>query len=73
MGRDPASSVVDPFGRSHDHENLWVAGAPTMVSGGCNNGTLTFCALSLRTAAELAGELPQRRERLEQAPGVEVV
>ena len=32
MGADPATSVVDPFGRAHDHENLWVVGAPTIVS-----------------------------------------
>jgi quinoprotein glucose dehydrogenase len=58
MGADPGSSVVDPFGRTHDHENLWVVGTPTLVSSGCNNGTLTFSALALRSAAALAEELP---------------
>jgi len=58
MGLDASRSVVDPFGRSHDHENLWIAGAPTIVSGGCANGTLTFVALSLRSAGEIAKELP---------------
>ena len=57
MGEDPAASVVDPFGRTHDHENLWVVGTPTMVSSGCNNGTLTFSALALRSAAAMAGEI----------------
>ncbi len=57
MGDDPADSVVDAWGRAHDHPNLWVAGAPTIVSSGCNNGTLTFAALSLRTASQLAGEV----------------
>ncbi len=57
MGDDPNESVVDAWGRAHDHENLWVAGAPTIVSSGCNNGTLTFSALSLRTASRLANEL----------------
>ncbi len=60
MGDDPATSVVDPFGRTHDHENLWVVGTPTLVSSGCNNGTLTFSALALRSAAALADELPAR-------------
>jgi quinoprotein glucose dehydrogenase len=60
MGNDPATSVTDAWGRSHDHENLFVAGAPTCVSGGCANATLTFCALSLRTAAELGKEFPAR-------------
>jgi len=57
MGTDPETSVVDPFGRTHDHENLWVVGTPTMVSSGCNNGTLTFSALALRSAAALEDTL----------------
>lgn len=57
MGDDPATSVVDSFGRAHDHENLFMVGAPTMVSGGCANGTLTFCALSLRSAGEIGRQL----------------
>lgn len=58
MGSDPATSVTDAWGRTHDHENLFVAGAPTCVSGGCANGTLTFCALALRSAAEIGKDLP---------------
>jgi len=52
--------VVDSWGRSHDHENLFVVGAPTMVSGGCSNGTLTFAALSLRSAEEIGRAYPAR-------------
>ena len=54
MGDDPAASVVDRWGRAHDHENLWVAGAPAHVSASCCNGTLTFVAVGLRTAAAIA-------------------
>jgi choline dehydrogenase-like flavoprotein len=54
MGRDPATSVCDSFGRTHDHENLFVVGAPTTPTGGCTNGTLTFVALTLRSADEIA-------------------
>jgi quinoprotein glucose dehydrogenase len=54
MGNDPMSSVVDGWGRAHDHENLWVAGAPAQVSASCCNGTLTFAAVGLRTAAAIA-------------------
>ncbi len=54
MGTDPSKSVVDSFGRTHDHENLFIAGAPTLPTGGCTNGTLTFVALTLRSAAEIA-------------------
>lgn len=53
MGNDPATSVVDEWGRSHDHENLFIVGAPSCVSGSCANATLTFCALALRSAAEM--------------------
>jgi quinoprotein glucose dehydrogenase len=60
MGTDPATSVVDPSGRTHDHHNLWVVGTPTMVSSGCNNGTLTFSALALRSAAAFADEWTPR-------------
>jgi choline dehydrogenase-like flavoprotein len=55
MGSDPATSVCDDWGRTHDHENLFVVGAPNMVTGGCANGTLTFCALSLRSAEAIGG------------------
>ena len=53
MGDDPATSVVDGWGRAHGHENLWVAGAPAQVSAGCCNGTLTFAAVGLRAAAAI--------------------
>ena len=51
----------DAVGRAHDHENLFVVGAPTCVSGGCNNGTLTFAALSLRSAEEIGRAFPARQ------------
>jgi quinoprotein glucose dehydrogenase len=54
MGDDPSTSVVDSFGRAHDHENLFVVGSPTLPTGGCTNGTLTFVALALRSATEIA-------------------
>jgi quinoprotein glucose dehydrogenase len=54
MGTDPATSVVDGYGRTHDHRNLFVVGSPTQPTGGCTNGTLTFIALALRSTAEIA-------------------
>jgi quinoprotein glucose dehydrogenase len=60
MGSDPMTSVVDRTGRAHDHENLFVAGAPTMVTASCCNGTLTFAALGLMTAAAIGREFPSR-------------
>ena len=60
MGTDPSRSVVDGWGRAHDHENLFVAGAPTNVSASCCNGTLTFGALGLRAAAKVGEAFPRR-------------
>jgi len=57
MGSDPSQSVCDSFGRTHDHENLWVVGSPTLPTGGCTNGTLTFAALTLRSAENIAAML----------------
>lgn len=60
MGATAAEGVVNSHGRAHEHENLFVVGAPVMVSGSCANGTLTFCALALRSAAEIGQAFPAR-------------
>src|SRR4029077_1531561 len=54
MGTDAKESVCDSFGRTHDHPNLFVAGAPTLPTGGCTNVTVTFMGLTLRSAVEVA-------------------
>jgi quinoprotein glucose dehydrogenase len=57
MGTDPHESVCDSYGLTHDHPNLYVAGAPTLPTGGCTNATITFAALTLRTADRIAQNL----------------
>ncbi len=57
MGTDPATSVCNSFGRTHDHENLFVVGSPTLPNAGCTNGTLTFVALTLRSAEHIAAQI----------------
>ncbi len=54
MGDDLSSSVCDSYGQTHDHENLFVVGSPTLPTAGCTNGTLTFVALTLRSAERIA-------------------
>ncbi len=54
MGDEPSSSVCDSYGQTHDHENLFVVGSPTLPTAGCTNGTLTFVALTLRSADRIA-------------------
>jgi quinoprotein glucose dehydrogenase len=61
MGADPATSVCNSFCRTRDHENLYVVGAPTLPNAGCTNGTLTFVALTLRSAEEIAKQLGPSR------------
>ena len=58
MGNDPATSVCDSHGQTHDHRNLFVVGAPTLPNAGCTNGTLTFVALTLRSAERIAERFP---------------
>jgi choline dehydrogenase-like flavoprotein len=61
MGDDPARSVCDSYARTHDHENLFVPGAPSCVTAGCANGTLTFVALALRSAQHVGNGFPTRK------------
>ena len=57
MGSDPGKSVVNGFGRSHEHPNLYVAGSSVFVTSSTSNPTLTIGALSLRMAAEIVKRL----------------
>lgn len=53
MGRDPATSVVDPFGRAHDVPNLYLADGSIFVTGGAVNPTSTIVALAHRIARQI--------------------
>lgn len=50
MGVDPADSVVDPWGRCWDTDNVYVADGSVFPSSGFQNPTLTILALAARTA-----------------------
>jgi choline dehydrogenase-like flavoprotein len=51
-GSDPATSVLDPWCRSHDVENLWVVDASFFPSSAAMNPALTIAAQALRVVAE---------------------
>jgi choline dehydrogenase-like flavoprotein len=50
MGSDPASSVVDPWGKTHDVDNLYVVDGSVFVTCGGVNPTNTISSLALRFA-----------------------
>ena len=58
MGDDPANSVVDPLGRSHDVPNLYVIDGSVFVTAGGCNPTATIAALALRFAEGIARRAP---------------
>jgi len=61
MGDDPATSVTDREGRTHDHPNLWLAGSGLFPTSGTANPTLTIAALALLTADAIGRELNVKR------------
>ncbi len=50
MGTNPGTSVVDPWGRSHDLPNLWISDNSTFPAALAANPALTIMALALRSA-----------------------
>ncbi|TPW27626.1 GMC family oxidoreductase [Martelella alba] len=57
MGDDPLTSVVDSFGRSHDHGNLYLAGAAILPTSAAVNPALTIAALAMRSADHIAARI----------------
>ena len=49
LGNDPNTSVCDGWGRTHDHENLYLAGTGVLPTAGTSNSTLTAVAVALRS------------------------
>ncbi|WP_422047853.1 GMC oxidoreductase [Shimia sp.] len=54
MGSDPKQSVVDSFGRSHDHPNLFITDASILPTSAAVNPALTIAALALRAGRHIA-------------------
>lgn len=54
MGDDPATSVVDRWGRAHDVDNLYIVDGSVFVTGAAVNPCHTIQALALRTADHIA-------------------
>ena len=56
MGKNPDTSVVDGFGRSHDIANLFVCDGSILPTQGSANPGLTIQALAARTADYLISQ-----------------
>jgi choline dehydrogenase-like flavoprotein len=50
MGHDPRTSVLNKYNQAHDVPNLFVTDGSCMSSGGCQNPSLTYMAMSARGA-----------------------
>jgi choline dehydrogenase-like flavoprotein len=59
MGKDPATSVLNKWCQAHDIANLFVTDGAAMTSGGCQNPSLTYMALSARAANHAADLLKE--------------
>jgi choline dehydrogenase-like flavoprotein len=56
MGTDPATSVLDPFCKAHDLDNLYVVDASCFVSASAVNPSLTIIANAIRVCDYLLAE-----------------
>jgi choline dehydrogenase-like flavoprotein len=54
MGKDPKSSVADPFGELHDTPGVWIGDASAFPTASGTNPMITIMALARRTATAMA-------------------
>ena len=57
MGRDPKTSVLDKWNRVHACKNVYVTDGSCMTSASCVNPSLTYMALTARSAEHAAKQL----------------
>lgn len=57
MGRDPKTSVLNQFNQMHDVKNIFITDGSCMPSGGCQNPSLTYMALTARACEYAVSEL----------------
>ncbi len=56
MSKDPKTGVVDPNGRIHDVDNVYIADGSVHVTNGGFNPSLTIQALAFRTSERILAE-----------------
>jgi len=61
MGRDAKTSVLNENNQMHDAKNVFITDGSCMTSGGCQNPSLTYMALTARACEFAANELKAGR------------
>lgn len=61
MGTDPATSVVDQFGRAHDVPNLYIMDSSVLVTSSGVNPSATIMAIALRSVESLINQRRNQR------------
>jgi choline dehydrogenase-like flavoprotein len=64
FGADPQTSVLDPFCRTHDVENLFVVDASFFPSSAAINPGLTIAAQALRVADHIKEHILRQRAEM---------
>ncbi len=57
MGRDAKTSVLNEHNQMHDVKNVFITDGSCMSSGGCQNPSLTYMALTARACDYAVNEL----------------
>jgi choline dehydrogenase-like flavoprotein len=57
MGEDPATSVTNSWGQTHDIENLFISDGSLFPTAGCENPTITIVSLVLRQAEYIVDQI----------------
>ncbi len=57
MGKDPKTSVLNPWNQVHEVPNVFVTDGAAMTSSSCQNPSLTYMALTARAANHAVEEL----------------
>jgi choline dehydrogenase-like flavoprotein len=60
MGADPAASVVDPWCKAHELDNLYIVDTSVFVTSAAVNPTLTLVANAMRVGDHVASRLAGR-------------
>ncbi|MBF4769765.1 hypothetical protein ISU10_18500 [Nocardioides agariphilus] len=70
MGDDPATSVVNRYGRAHDVENLFIADGSVFPTSTAENPSLTISALAIRQAHHMMSIMAGEEEEATTAIGL---